>query len=161
MASPFMTYLEASQMATPLRQFQSQTLTFHSTNKLQSKQISKLNAYEIQTTVAIESVLKSQKSDLDAIQGSLMKELAKEANSLQQEICEAQEAASGNCTKISQVALQIRRLEHDLRKNIGYHGQLDNIVDQFADPNQTIQVPFQFFYDLHREQEREVAKLAE
>ena len=69
--------------------------------------------------------------------------------------------ASKQCTKVSQIALQLEKLEHDLRKNLGYHNQLDRIVDQFGDPRQTIPVPFQFFYDLHREQEREVVKLAE
>ena len=74
---------------------------------------------------------------------------------------EVSNQASKQCSQVSHVALQLDKLEHDLRKNIGYHNQLDRIVDLFGDPRKTISVPFQFFYDLHREQEREVVKLAE
>ena len=50
-------------------------------------------------------------------------------------------------------------MEADLHKNFGCHAQLEQLVDQFNDPDLPITVPFQFFYDLHREQEKEVVKL--
>lgn len=53
-------------------------------------------------------------------------------------------------------------MEFDLRKNVAYHSQLDRIVDMCNDKTkEAISVPFQYFYDLHREQEREVVKLGE
>lgn len=36
---------------------------------------------------------------------------------------------------------------------------MSHIIDQYNDPATKIPVPFQFFYDLYREQEREVMKL--
>jgi len=51
-------------------------------------------------------------------------------------------------------------MEADLRKNMTYHSQLDSIIDQFNDVDCKVDVPFQFFYDLYREQEREVVKLS-
>ena len=51
-------------------------------------------------------------------------------------------------------------MEADLRKNMTYHSQLDSIIDQFNDVDCKVEVPFQFFYDLYREQEREVVKLS-
>ena len=46
-----------------------------------------------------------------------------------------------------------------MRKNFAYHEQLERIIDEFNGPQRAVQVPFPFFYDLYREQEREVAKL--
>jgi len=51
-------------------------------------------------------------------------------------------------------------MEADLHKNMTYHNQLESIIDQFNDVDCKINVPFQFFYDLYREQEQEVVKLA-
>jgi hypothetical protein len=51
-------------------------------------------------------------------------------------------------------------MEADLRKNMTYHSQLESIIDQFNDVDCKVEVPFQFFYDLYREQEREVIKLS-
>jgi len=51
-------------------------------------------------------------------------------------------------------------MEADLRKNMTYHSQLESIIDQFNDVDCKIHVPFQFFYDLYKEQEREVVKLS-
>ena len=55
-------------------------------------------------------------------------------------------------------------MEAELRKNFTYYEQLEQIIDAFNDDDgrgggRDIQVPFQFFFDLFREQEREVIKL--
>lgn len=50
-------------------------------------------------------------------------------------------------------------MEADLRKNFTYHDQLEHIIDNFNDPNKALEVPFPFFYDLYREQERLVINL--
>ena len=44
---------------------------------------------------------------------------------------------------------------------MGYFSQLETLIDEFNDPSRSILVPFQFFYDLYREQECEVYKLAQ
>ena len=72
----------------------------------------------------------------------------------------AADQTRAQCHKVSQVRLQIEAMEADLRKNMTYHSQLESIIDQFNDVDCKIHVPFQFFYDLYKEQEREVVKLS-
>lgn len=59
------------------------------------------------------------------------------------------------------IRFQIEAMETDLRKNLTYFSQLESVLDQYNDPERRIEVPFQFFFDLQREHEKHVAKLAD
>ena len=78
---------------------------------------------------------------------------------MRQEVEDAGSLAVNQSQRVSQIRLQIEGMEADLHKNFGYNVQLEQLIDQFNDPSQPITVPFQFYYDLYREQEKEVAKL--
>jgi len=79
---------------------------------------------------------------------------------LRDSVTAAADQTRAQCHKVSQVRLQIEAMEADLRKNMTYHSQLESIIDQFNDVDCKIHVPFKFFYDLYKEQEREVVKLS-
>ena len=57
--------------------------------------------------------------------------------------------------------MQIETIKNDMWKNNRHHDELEHIINMFEDPaERDIQVPFQFFFDLYKEQHREVEKLA-
>ena len=77
------------------------------------------------------------------------------------EVSNSVEQSKTHTMTTSQVRLQIEALANDLGKNTLNRDEIGKIVDIYNNPAETdIQVPFEFFFDLYREQHREVEKLA-
>ena len=107
----------------------------------------------------IEQALKSQNSELDEIT-KLMEQVSTETDSLKTDIMAGVELCRTQASAVDQMSLQIDAMATDLRKNTAYRDQVERIIDVYNSPcEQGIQVPFNFFYELNREQMKELAKL--
>ena len=89
-----------------------------------------------------------------------MLELKEETTQMRDSIMQCVQVAQAQNHSVSAHKLKIQAIEVDLRRIFTYHGQLDQVLIQYGNPAEVdIELPFQFFFDLYKQQRKVVQTL--